>query len=215
MRIGVNEVPPAMHVLLKFLWYLFSRLLIWGAAVLLVVLAFFMAMDYMNVSTLAKDGMQVRAEVILKDSDSTTLIKVFSKGFLENDTLLNSDKYSQYKVTDFDYSADNDFVLLFPWQNSVTLRITEKVKNITGQPNAGAAENTAETPPAWTNAVYDVNIVRYEDSWRIVSMNLIKELPAPTPSPSPSESGSEAAGTSPVSSPVTSAIPSPSETPAQ
>jgi hypothetical protein len=174
-----------------------------------------MAMDYMNVSVLAKDGMQVRAEVIIKDSDSTTLSKVFSKGFLENDTLLSSNKYRQYQITDFDYSADNDFVLVFPWQNSVTLRITEKVTNITGQPNAGAAENTAETPPAWTNAVYDVNVVRYEDSWRIVSMNLIKELPAPTPSPSPSESGSATAGTSPVSSAAASAIPSPSETPAQ
>lgn len=206
-------MPPAVHVLLKFLWYLFSRLLIWGAAAALVVLAFFMAMDYMNVSVLAKDGMQVRADVIIKGADSMTLSKVFSKGFLENDELLKSNKYSQYQVTDFDYSADNVFVFVFPWQNSVTLRITEKVTNITGKPLPGLDESTVpETPPAWANAVYDVNVVRYEDSWRIVSMDLIEALPEPTPSPSPSVSpeSSAPADTSPVSSEAPSVSPAPS-----
>jgi hypothetical protein len=172
-----------------------------------------MGMDYMNVSTLAKDGMQVRAEVVIKGSDPTTLSKVFSKGFLESDTLLSSSEYRQYQVTDFDYSADSNFVLVFPWQNSVTLRITEKIKNIAGHPNPGAAENTPETPPAWKNAVYDVSIARYEDSWRIVSMELVEELPAPTPSPSPSDEASAPVDTSPVSSASPSVSPVPSETP--
>jgi hypothetical protein len=188
-----------------------SRLLIWGAAAALVVLAFFMAMDYMNVSTLAKDGMQVRAEVIIKRSDPTTLTKVFSKGFLESDGLLKANAYQQYAVSDFDYNAENDFVLVFPWQSSVTLRITEKVTNITGQPAPNADESVSETPPVWTNAIYDVNVVRYEDSWRIVSMDLVEELPAPTPSPSPSDSPADSA---PVdSSPVSSDTPSPSISP--
>jgi hypothetical protein len=205
-------MPPTVHVLLKFLWYLFSRLLIWGAAAALIVLAFFMAMDYMNASTLAKDGMQVRAEVIIKNSDATALSKVFSKGFLENDKLLTSNKYSQYKVSDFDYSAQNSIVLIFPWQNSVTLRITEKVTSITGQPVPGLDESTVpKDPPVWDNAVYDVNIVRYENSWRIVSMDLIEELPQPTPSPSESAEGSAPADTSPLASESPSASPSPSE----
>lgn len=199
-------MPPAVHVLLKFLWYLLSRLLIWGAAAALVVLAFFMAMDYMNVSVLAKDGMQVRAEVIIKGSDPTTLSKVFSKGFLESDAMLKSNDYRQYQVTDFDYSAENDFTLLFPWQNSVTLRITEKVTNIAGQPSPGAAETIPQTPPQWKNAVYDVALARYEDSWRIVSMKLIKGLPAPTPSPSPSDT---AAGSAPAASSAASSSLSP------
>lgn len=200
-------MPPAVNVLLKFLWYLLSRLLIWGTAAALVVLAFFMAMDYMNVSTLAKDGMQVRAEVVIKGSDPTTLSKVYSKGFLESDELLKSNKYSQYHVTDFDYNAQSNVVAVFPWQNSVTLRISEIVKNIEGSPVPGLDETAVpEDPPAWDNAVYDVTLVRYEDSWRIVSMELIEELPDPTPSPSASaapqpEDTAPASSASPIISP--------------
>ncbi len=180
-------MSPALSVVLKFLWYFFSRLIIWGAAVGLVLLAFFMAMDYMNASTLVKDGMQVRAEVVMKNSDPTTLAKVFSKGFLENDEILKSKAYSQYKITDFDYSADSEFALVFPWQGAVTLRVTEKVTGIVGQPLTGTDTGISETPPLWKNAVYNVQLVRFEESWRIISMELIEVLPAPTPTPSPTE----------------------------
>ncbi len=177
-------MSSAMQVLLKFLWYLFSRLIIWGAAAGLVVLAFFMAMDYMNASVLTKDGMQVRAQVILKRADPTTLSKVFSKGFLENDGMLKSSEYLQYQVSGFDYSADTSFALIFPWQNTVTLRVTEKVTNIKAQPAPGARDSLPETPPEWKNAIYNVQLVRYEDGWRILSTELVKILPAPTPTPS-------------------------------
>lgn len=176
-------LSSAMQVLLKFLWYFLSRLIIWGAAVCFVFLAFFMAMDYMDASVLTKDGLQVRAQVILKRSDPTTLSKVFSKGFLENDEALKSSPYLQYQVSGFDYSADTGFALIFPWQDTVTLVVSEKVANIKAQPAPGADPALSETPPKWKNAEYDVQLVRYEDSWRIVSMKLVKVLPDPTPTP--------------------------------
>lgn len=177
-------MSSAMQVLLKFLWYLFSRLIIWGAAVGLVFLAFFMGMDYMDASVLTKDGLQVRAEVIIKRSDPATLSKVFSKGFLENDAMLKSSVYMQYQVTGFNYGADTGFALIFPWQNTVTLRVTEKVTNIKAQLAPGSDASLSETPPEWKSGIYDVHLVRFEDSWRIVSMKLIETLPAPTPVPS-------------------------------
>lgn len=172
----------AMNVVLKFLWYLFSRLVIWGAAAGLVLLAFFMAMDYMNASTLMKDGMQARAETIIKGSDPTLLAKVFSKGFIEKDELLKSTAYEQYKVSDFDYSAEAEIALVFPWDNAVTFRVTEKVSDIVAQTSPTADTALSETPPDWKNAVYDVQLVRYEESWRIVGMKIIKVLPSPLPS---------------------------------
>ncbi len=179
-------MPPTFNVVLKFLWYLFSRLLVLAAAVGLIVLAFFMAMDYMNASILTKDGLHVRASVIIRGSDPTTLSKVFSKSFLENDELLDSDIYQQYKVSDFDYDAEISFALVFPWQNSVTLQVTEKVTNITAQATPATESGLSETPQPWENAVYNVTLVRYEGSWRVVSMELIEILPSPSPSPSPS-----------------------------
>jgi hypothetical protein len=116
---------------------------------------------------------------------------VFSKSFLENDTLINSDAYRPYKVSDFDYAADSGFVLIFPWQSSVTLRVTEKVTNISAQVIPDTDSGLAPNPPAWENAVYDIKLIRYEGSWRIVSMKKLEVLPSPTPYPSPSESPSE------------------------
>lgn len=192
-----SDMMTAMNVVLKFLWYLFSRLVIWGAAAGLVLLAFFMAMDYMNASTLMKDGMQARAETIIKGSDPTLLAKVFSKGFIEKDEMLKSTAYEQYKVSSFDYSADSEFKLAFPWDSSVTFRVTEEVSNIVAQASPTADTELSETPPDWKNAVYDVQVVRYEDSWRIVAMKLVEVLPSPTPSAESSPSPSISAELSP------------------
>ncbi len=180
-------MPPTMRVVFRFLWYVFSRIIIWGFAVALVVLAFYAAMDFMNAQILVKDGLQLRAEVIIKGDDPTSLSKVFSKSFLEQDALLSSGTYRSYAISDLDYSADVGFHLIMPWQSAITLRVTEEVTGIEGTP-LGSAEGDgalSETPPYWQNAVYNVRLIRYEGNWRIISMDLVESLPMPTPSPSP------------------------------
>ncbi len=177
-------------VALRFIWYLISRLLVGAAIVALVVLSFFAAMDYMNVQTLVKDGLHVRADVILTASDTTTLSKVFSKSFLESDDLLHSNPYQPYDVSGYNYNADVDFTLIFPWNNTVTVEVTEEVTGISGDLYATSDTTLSETPPLWVNAVYSITLVRYEQNWRIVNMERNLILPAPTPSPSPSRTPS-------------------------
>lgn len=178
-------MPTAVRVVLRFLWYFVSRLLVWALAIGFIVLAFFAAMDYMNVRILTSDGLQVRAAVIIQGEDPTTLSKVFSKGFLEQDTMLNSDKYQDYLVSDFDYEIEIGFALILPWQNTAKLRVTEQVSKIKAEVYTSneKTETVSETPPAWENAVYDITLARYEDNWRIVGMEQIEVLPQPTPSP--------------------------------
>ena len=179
-------MPTALKVVLRFLWYLFSRLLTWGLAASLVVLAFFAAMDYMNVRILVHDGLQARAATIIEGEDPTTLSKVFSKNFLENDELLNSDAYQPYDISDYNYDLDVDFVLIMPWQKQATLTITESVTDIEGELYVTAESDTSETLPSWAGAVYKLQVVRYEDNWRIVSMETVELLPTPPPTPTPS-----------------------------
>jgi len=165
--------------LLRFAWYLVSRLVVWFAIVPLVLLSFLAAMDYMNVRILTSDGLEARAGVIIKGDDPTPLSKVFSKGFLENDTMLNSNLYRQYIVSDFGYDIDIPIVLIMPWRNTVVLRITEEVDDIEAEVYA-SVENSAsvsETPPEWSNATYDLTLVRYENNWRVVSMEPIEPEP--------------------------------------
>ncbi len=172
----------------RFLWYLLSRLLVGAAIVGLVVLSFFIAMDYMTVQTLVKDGLHARADAILTDSDTSTLSKVFSKGFLESDALLSTNAYDPYDVSSYNYSADVGFTLIFPWNRTVKLRVTEEVTGIRADLYATTDTTLSETPPAWVNAVYEVTLVRYEDSWRVVQMDQLEVLPSPSPSVTPTPS---------------------------
>ena len=179
-------LSDATRKFLRFIWYLFSRILVWLAVIPLIVLSFFAAMDYMNVRILTSDGLEARAGVIIAGDDPTPLSKVFSKSFLESDTMLNSNIYRQYIVSDFDYDIELPFVVIMPWKKTVTLRITETVSNIDAEIYSGAenAAEISETPPAWKNAVYDITLVRYEENWRVVSMELVELVPTPTPTPS-------------------------------
>lgn len=201
------HLPPTLKVVLRFLWYVFSRLFIWGIAAALVILSFYAAMDFMNAQVLVKDGLQLRAEVIIKGDDPTALSKVFSKSFLEQDALLSSGLYRSYAISRVDYGADVAFHLIMPWQNAVTLRVTEKITRIEGSVLGGVenAGTLSESPPLWENAVYNVRLVRYEGNWRIIGMELIESLPMPTPSPSPTP------GLTPTPKPTV--VPTPGETP--
>jgi len=190
-----------MTLALRFIWYLLSRLLVGAAIVGLVVLSFFVAMDYMNVQTLVKDGMHVRADVILTGSDTATLSKVFSKSFLESDTLLSTNAYDPYDVSGYNYSADVGFTLIFPWNKTVRVRVTEELTGIRADLYATTDTSLSETPPPWVNAVYEVTLVRYEDNWRIVQMEQLEVLPTPSPSPTPTPSPSPQPSPTPTGTP--------------
>ncbi len=196
-------MPPTLKVVLRFLWYAFSRVFVWGIAVALVVLSFYAAMDYMNAQTLVKDGLQLRAEVIIKGDDPTALTKVFSKSFLEQDEQLSAGLYRSYVISDFDYSAGIGFRLIMPWQNAITLQVTEQVTKLEGDvltsaENSGTANKIL---PQWQNAIYDVKLIRYEDNWRIVGMELLESLPTPTPTPNLSATPQPSATPTPAPAP--------------
>ncbi len=197
-------MPPTLKIVLKFFWYIVSRVFIWALAAALVALSFFAAMDFMNAQILIKDGLQLRAEVIIKGNDPTSLTKVFSKSFLEQDTQLSAGTYHPYAVSGIDYNANVDFILILPWQNTAVLRVTERVTGIKGNLITGtaAADYLDESPPPWPNAVYDVRVSRYEENWRIVSMDLIELLPMPTPSPTVAPSPPLSPSPTPVQTPA-------------
>lgn len=173
---------------MRFLWYFFSRLFLAAVVVGLVLLSFFAAMDYMNVQVLIKDGLNLRADVIIKGNDPTPLTRVFSKNFLENDMLLNTTAYRPYIISSYEYKAKTDFAVIFPWHKTVTLRVTEEVSKIRGELYVmmDRAAELSETPPEWDNAVYDITLMRFEDNWRIISLELVELLPKTPPQLSPS-----------------------------
>lgn len=194
-------MSPSVRVVLRFLWFFLTRLLICGIIIGLIALAFFAAMDYMNIQTLVKDGLKARSEAVIMGDDPSLLSKVFSKSFLEQDTLLKSTEYQQYIVSDFDYESNVSFALVLPWQNTATVRVTEEVSDIDAElyTTDGSDDTIAdETAPYWDNGIYDITLTRYEDNWRIVSMTLVEMLPQPTATPAPSISATPVATPTPL-----------------
>ena len=77
-----------MKYLRRFLWYIAKRLL--GLTILagVLIIAFYLAMNTANITILLKDGMAMRAEVVMKQEDPTDLTKYFDENFLQVDAAL-------------------------------------------------------------------------------------------------------------------------------
>jgi len=183
----------------RFFRYLAGRLVLLGIAVGLVILAFFVCMDYMNINVLVRDGFYKRAATIIMEEDPSVLVKVFTKSFIDKDTLLKSRTYADYVVRGFNHKVDVDFRIIFPWDNVVEVTMTEKISYIDGElpeesiPEGATGVDTA--PPEWQDGRYKLTLVRAESVWKIAGMELVEALPKPEPSPSPSPSRTASAST--------------------
>jgi len=181
-------LPNYMKYILRFTGYFFTRLVILAVVAGLIVLAFFIAMDYMSVNVLVKDALEKRAEYIIrKTGDQSALIKTFSKSFLAQDTLLYSDTYADYVVRGFNQEVETGFVMVFPWDDTVHLSVTERILTINGELREeltpeGATEEEI-SPPPWQDGRYIVTLERSEDNWLITDMERIEKIEKPAPSP--------------------------------
>lgn len=182
----------------RFFKYLLSRIIILGIAAFFVVIAFFVCMDYMNVNILIRDGFYKRAATIMHiNDDPSILVKVFTKSFIDKDTLLSSHEYDDYIVRGFNHKLDVDFKLIFPWDRYIQIDITEKISDIDGELPSEEEGAKSIQPPPWQDALYRLTLARDEDNWRITGMELLEKLPKPVESESqkPSESGGEQSST--------------------
>jgi hypothetical protein len=203
----------------RFLRYLVGRLLLWALAVGFIVLSFFVCMDYMNVNVLIRDGFYKRAATIMHiNEDASILIKVFTKSFIEKDTLLKSNTYDAYVIRSFNHKLDVDFKIIFPWDSTIEVNITERIPYIDGELPVSSEDTKAsdETikPPEWQDGRYTLTLARDKENWRITGMKLIKKLPKEaSASPSVSESAaiSTSAAATTSASASTSASPSSSD----
>ena len=137
-----------------------------------------------------KEGMTMREDVVIKDSSSAKegLNRLFSEKFIENDALLKSTAYRGYTIRD--YYSDIELVwipVVDLMGNKVTVKVNEKVWYINGEkiPEEGEKPENPEPPPIWDSAQYEVSLMKFGDTWKIVDMKRLETLHLPTPTPSP------------------------------
>lgn len=187
----------------KGILYVLSRIAIVIVVAVVAVVAFYTAMHTMNVEMVLKDAYTARAKAVLlpsKDGDDREVLqRLFTQDFLNADAELNGGKYQEFDILNYYQRTDIDPLIVWPWENTATARVTDIVSEISGTPldmiaedgTIISSEGTSKKPPEWENGQYEVKLVKNGNTWMIDSQKLIKEVePEPTGTLQPSAGAS-------------------------
>ena len=176
-----------MKYLRRFLWYIAKRLL--GLTILLgvLIIAFYMAMNTANITILLKDGMAMRAEVIMKQEDEAQLEKYFEENFLQVDTTLKvglseNSPYKVYNMRGIDHRLTLEWLWCWPWDNTASANFVERVPKIDGRIKSSLRQQAEEMdpsrlyPPDWTSGRYVATLERINGRWKIASIKLLETV---------------------------------------
>ena len=177
-----------MSYLRRLLWYIAKCLLIASVLLGVLIIAFYTAMNSANIMVLLKDGMALRAQVIMMDEEPQQLMKYFQSDFLSADTQLlagmsDESPYSDYAITGIDHRVKMEWMWCWPWDDVAHADFVESIPKIDGriQPSlrADAEQNDPASvyPPPWQAARYRATLVRESGHWKIASIKLTNYVP--------------------------------------
>ncbi|HPF87678.1 MAG TPA: hypothetical protein PK537_06450 [Candidatus Limiplasma sp.] len=177
-----------MDKLRRFVWYLASRLFLIIVLLGFAVVTFYYAMNATNISIILKDGMALRAQVIMMDEDPEDLTKYFQTTYLQRDeNLLQAEEgqspYAIYTVRGIDHRLQLTWMWCWPWETTAKAEFIERIPRIDGRIDrtyeetaiALYGEDNYESPPDWQSARYTATLVKENDQWKIRSIQ-VKEL---------------------------------------
>lgn len=162
----------------KSIWYVMRTLIIIMLVVFLAFAALTVSMYISNMYILATEGMQLRADCILADGATAEMSAYFSEDFMAHDAALTAGTYTNYTVTDYNYTLAIDNVRVLPFASSGRMRVTERIPAVTGTYN----DETVENPPAipqWTAMQYDIVFKKIDSRWYIDALEVVETDPAP------------------------------------
>lgn len=184
-----------MKYLRRFLGFLAGRLVVISIVCVLMILAFYMALNTSNIYILLSDGMQERANVILTGENPEELNGFFESDYLAQDETLNialsgRSPYQYYRVTAFNYEMSMEWMWAWPWEDSAEATIVETVPRIVGNVRSEYKSQAKEgsipsAPPEWVGGRYTVTLKRTNGVWRIAGLKQTQIIVNPTPVPAP------------------------------
>lgn len=176
-----------MKYLRRFLWFTAKQLLAVTMVFGVLIIAFYMAMNTANITILLKDGMALRAQVVIMDKDPEELTKYFQGNFVSLDTAINlgvsgESPYADYTVTGIDHRIQMEWMWCWPWDNVARADFVESVPKIDGRIKASLRTEIEKeeperlTPPAWTTTRYRATLEREGGRWKIASIKSLGEV---------------------------------------
>lgn len=191
--------------------------------VTIVIGAYYTAMNTMNVNMMVKDAFSKRVQAVLMPStdgsDRIMLEKLFTTRVLSTDSMLNSNYYDGFEIQNYYENSEVELHIVWPWDEEAKLRVTERVRDITGKKITDTQvkqdENAimpAEKPVSWENGIYEVTLKKdkVSESWKISELTLVEPIVIDETEPEPTVMPGE----KPSASPGASASPTPSVSPA-
>ncbi len=187
-----------MKYVRRLMWFIASRILVVTLLVSILVCAFYMCMNSANIYVVVTDGLEKRVDVVLTREDSSELNNYFHTDFLKVDPVLNvafteSSPYVNYNITDYDHTLSIEALWAWPWDNTATCRVVERVPSITGKVLSSKKSEASETVPSWQGGRYELTLVKVSGQWKISGMKQLtafventqtaEPTTAPTPKP--------------------------------
>lgn len=177
-----------MSYLHRLLWYIAKCLLITTMLLGALIIAFYTAMNTANIMVLLKDGMALRAQVIIMGTEPQQLLQYFQNDFLAADTTLRigvsgDSPYAKYNVTGIDHRLKLERMWCWPWDDVARADFVESVPKIDGRIKsplrADAEKNDPSSvyPPEWSTAKYRATLVRVKGRWKIASIKPLDNTP--------------------------------------
>lgn len=185
-----KEKSNPLGTIRRTIWFVLRAVLLVSLLLGLAYAVFTEAMYISNMYIIVTEGMELRAEIILKNGGKAELAQHFTESFIDLDPLLNEFPYGNYLVDNFDYRYEIKGVSVLPWASSGSITYEERIPSISGVP---VSDDVTEPMPAWEPMLYRVNLKRIDGRWLIDSLTVLERNPEdevlPTPDYSQLEDG--------------------------
>ncbi|MBD5560098.1 MAG: hypothetical protein HDQ87_07075 [Clostridia bacterium] len=177
----MEEASVGVKIARGFL-YVFSRVVFVAVIIAVLVVAYDTAANTLTVDMIIKDAFAKRAQAILMPaadgSDRQGLEQLFTANALSNDPLMQTNPFQSdgYTITSYYERTDINNNIIWSWENSATVSVTEVVRDIRALSHLEPDEN-GETPqpviPEWDSGTYSVRVVKSASgsSWMIDSIS--------------------------------------------
>ena len=193
----------AITAVRRSVFYFMRAILTLLAIGALCILSFISASRASNAYILVNEGMNMRAECILKNNPESDLTAYFSLHCIQSDAeerMNNAAPYAGMAVSSYEYSLKIKDMHILPWQLSTYVDVVEQIRGIKG---TFTAESGSSSVPDWTPRKYRLYLRKAEGRWLIESVELTElnpkldvpatpdpnadPLPIVTPSPAPTD----------------------------
>ena len=144
-----------MRYLRRLIWYIASRLFI-----LLILIGVLTVTFYY-------------AKVIMMDEPIASLDQYFTTAWIERDEGLQQavngeGPYQNVNVTGFDHRISLKRVWCWPWEDSATATVVERIPSIDGKATSGSV-------PPWPGGTYTMILTRESGNWKIRNITALEQ----------------------------------------